>query len=148
MGCVFKKVCQSLPFTIKKIINPSLSPQAMIIPLDAVQQDLDRIMAVSQTWGEGTSQDRAAQQLLGYFRALEKLLGKPQLIDDLYLQNHAQMHEKPALFADIARDYVQGNTDDAATRQRLQEAQEAYSAAFAQLGITPTVSFEARYRIA
>ena len=112
----------------------------MTITKEQAKADLERIMAHFKTLGEGTEIDRAAQLVMQPIGVLERRLAKKDLIKMLYFDMQDSSKTLLPSVYEVARNYVDGQIEEAVARERLQDIQRQYGEVFKEMGISPQVS--------
>ena len=107
----------------------------MAITKEQAKTDLDKIMQQFGTIGAGTERDRATQLVMQTLGVLERRLGKPAIIQMLYLDNPEAAKLLPPTVYEVAQQYVRGNLNEAQARESLQDASRQYAEVFQEMGI-------------
>lgn len=112
----------------------------MNISPEQAKEEIEKVLKIYSTIGDGTEQDRAAQLILQTTDVLSKRLDNTKVIKMLYLDNVEASKLLPETVFKTATDLVNGDINKGQAEQNLKEAREAYQQAFKQMEINPSDS--------
>ena len=104
---------------------------------DTARQDLDRLQKGFGSSGEGSKNDRAAQQLLNNIEILGRRLENTNIVKMLYLENSDAAQLLPESAITVAQELVDEKLTLAEATGQLNDLIAQYREVFKKMGITP-----------
>jgi len=108
------------------------------IGIETARKDIERIMGVFDTLGEGSSLDRAAQLVNLSIQVARNRLDRPVVLKLLYIDNPGAEKLLPSVVRETITKLTAGEITREQAEANLDKAAAQYQEAFTKLGVKPS----------